>query len=212
MAASETVRAGQEQAPSEAEIDVCTADRNVTYMKMKMEGPSEFITYELWGETATELRETFEHFTLDKVKNDDDLLMAALDNFGLRFKIKNGFEIAGGASGVPPHKCQEPPRTTPLPELYVGQVDACIADESRTVSVIYGIVTGPSVEFRKTLTDAIEKTISTYRGDMSSGEGLKDVLTDSILAVEKRLGGETFFYFAPSGALQEGCKPQKLAM
>jgi len=214
MISPETLRAeqGQEQAPATAEIDVCTADRSIIYMNMTMKGRPEAITYPLWGQTATDLRETVAHFTFDQVKNDDDLFMAALDNFGLKFELKNKFGITGGASGAPPHKCQEPPRGTPLPELYVGQVDVCAADKSQTISVIYGITTNPSPAFRDALVAAIDRTVSTYAGDMNRPDGMHEALTKSIQGVEDAGNGQTFFYFAPSGARQEGCHPRQLAL
>lgn len=201
-----------EQAPSDAHIDVCTSDRVMTYMYMKTDAPPEEITYGLWGQLVDDLRETVEHFTINQLRNDDDLLMAALDSFGLKFKLKYGFNIQGGPDGTPPHACQEPPRTTPLPELYVGQIDACIADKSMTVSVIYGIVTNATPEFRKSLTAAIGRTVSRYDGDMTKPDNLKEAITNTVLAVEKEHGGESFFYFAPSGALQQGCKPLERAL
>ena len=201
-----------EQAPSTAQIDVCTSDGGMTYMDMTIDAPPEAVTYELWGQVAEDLRETVAHFTLKQLQNDDDLLMAAMDSFGLKFRQKHGFNIAGGPNGPPPHKCQEPLSVGTLPPLYVGHVDACIADKSKTVSVLYGIVTNPSADFRKAVTVAIGRAIESYNGDMNRPDGIKKAITDNILQAEKAHGGETFFYFAPSGALQEGCHPAELAL
>lgn len=201
-----------EQAPSEAQVNVCTADNKVAYMDMKIEAQPEAITYGLWGAVADRVRETLGHFTIDQIRNDDDLLMAALDSMGLKAEQDYGVKLTGSQAGMPPHGCGEETPKVPLRELFVGQVDACIANKETTVSVVYGIVTKPTPEFRKDMEAAIEGAISAYNGNMETSAGLQEALTQGVLAAEKKNGGETFFRFAPSGALQEGCHPAKLGM
>jgi hypothetical protein len=208
-----------ERAPSTAQVNVCAADNLIVSMDVKLEPESGPATYEMWGEIADRIRRTLGHFRASQIRNNRNEVMvqAALISMEEKLKMDHGIVIAETESGSPPHGCGEDNPKVPLQELFVGQVDACIATQQATVSVAFAIVTNPTPEFRKDMEAAIGKTINDYQEPMSSDEeGLKKVtqelyaaLTPSIIAVERRHGGETFPLL---GGLQEGCHPARLGM
>lgn len=197
-----------EQAPSRMQVPVCTIDRQNTYMDMRIAAPAAEITYGLWGDVATRLQETVAHFRLQQVMDDDDLLKAALDNLALKLDQEYGIKLSGGPDGTPAHLCQEPLPVN-LPPLDVGRIDVCIADESLTVSVIYGIVSNKE-GYRTALAEGIRRAVTSYSGGMENSDGLDAAVTAEILAAEKQYGAETFFRFGET--LQKGCKPQEMRM
>lgn len=202
--------AADEKAPSEAVVDACTSDSFTTFMKTSVEGDPELITYGMWGKWAGLVRDTMSHFKRNQFTEDDDLLHAAVDNIILKMQEEHDLKMTVKPDGAQ-HGCVHPAPVV-KPELYVGQVDSCIADKSVTVSVLYGVVTRPTPAFRQSLAQAIENAVSTYDGSMESPDGLQEAISKAVISIEKEHGGETFFYFAPSGALQEGCHPQQLAL
>lgn len=202
--------AADEKAPHDAVVDACTSDSFTAFMKTSVEGDPELITYGMWGSWADMTRGTMSHFSRNQFMEDNDLLHAAIDSIILKMQEDHGLKVTVKPDGTQ-HGCAHPVPAI-KPELYVGQVDACIADKSTTVSVLYGVVTRPTPAFRQSLAQAIENAVSTYGGSMDKPDGLQRAIGNAVVGVEKEHGGETFFYFAPSGALQEGCHPQQLAL